>query len=95
MKTCFNCRKELKLDSPPGRSDTCPFCSADLRCCMNCDFYDAGAYNQCSEPQAERVLEKEKGNFCDYFRFRISATAPDKMKSAAARNRLEALFGKQ
>ena len=62
---------------------------------MNCDFYDAGAYNQCREPQAERVLEKEKGNFCDYFRLRISATAPEKMKSSATRDRLEALLGKQ
>lgn len=95
MKTCFNCRNELTLGSPPGRNDTCPFCRADLRCCMNCAFYDTGAYNQCREPQSERVLEKEKGNFCDYFRFKVSAAAPEKMKSAAARDRMEALFKKQ
>jgi len=63
---------------------------------MNCDFYDAGAYNQCSEPQADAGCSKKRRVIsATNFRFRISATAPDKMKSAAARDRLEALFGKQ
>ncbi len=34
---------------------------------MNCRFYDETAYNECSEPSAERVVDKEKSNFCDYF----------------------------
>lgn len=34
---------------------------------MNCRHYDKNSYNECHEPNAERVLEKEKGNFCDYF----------------------------
>ena len=34
---------------------------------MNCRFYDSSAYNDCSEPAADRVVEKDKANFCDYF----------------------------
>jgi hypothetical protein len=30
-------------------------------------FHDARAYNQCAEPQAERVVDKAHANFCDYF----------------------------
>ena len=58
------------LEGKIGRREVCPGCGADLRCCLNCAFHDPGAYNQCREPQAERVLDKDRGNFCDWFRFR-------------------------
>jgi hypothetical protein len=32
-----------------------------------CQFYDPNTYNQCKEPIAERIVEKEKANFCDFF----------------------------
>ncbi|EQC51685.1 hypothetical protein M901_2861 [Bacteriovorax sp. DB6_IX] len=32
-----------------------------------CKFYDPTAYNECKETNADRILEKEKANFCDYF----------------------------
>jgi len=32
-----------------------------------CDFYDPKIYNECRETSAERVVHKEKKNFCDYF----------------------------
>ena len=38
--------------------------------CKNCEFYDTSAYNECKESQAERVVDKEKANFCDYFKYR-------------------------
>jgi hypothetical protein len=41
---------------------------ADVRVCKNCAHYDINSYNECHEPQAERVVDKEKGTFCDYFR---------------------------
>ena len=66
---CFACSNELGLI--PGtrlaRSEECPHCSASLRSCKMCRFYDKSSYNQCKEPSAERVLDKEKANFCDYF----------------------------
>ena len=38
-----------------------------MHCCRNCRFYDPAYHNQCREPQAERQVDKERGNFCEYF----------------------------
>lgn len=75
-----------------GRKETCPFCGADLRCCLNCRFYDERIYNQCRETQAERVLDKDRSNFCDYFVFRDvdAGQAPEAKQSA--RDKLASLF---
>ena len=64
---CFNCHKEVPLLARVGRRDECPFCRADQHVCKNCAQYDESAYNSCREPQAERVLEKERSNYCDHF----------------------------
>jgi hypothetical protein len=47
--------------------------------------------NDCREPNAERVADKEAGNFCDWFRprARAAAAAPER-----ARAGLDALFAK-
>ena len=47
---------------------------ADVHCCRNCEFDDPGSYNECRETQAERVLEKDRSNFCDYFAFKQGAS---------------------
>jgi hypothetical protein len=77
-----------------GRRDECPFCRADVHVCKNCMHFDPKAYNECNEPQADRVLEKERANFCDYFtpgNGTISATkSKDDLMNAA-----EALFKKK
>jgi hypothetical protein len=66
---CHHCGNELTILDRVGRGDTCPSCHSDLHCCLNCIFYDPQAYNECREPNAERVLEKDRANFCDYFSF--------------------------
>jgi hypothetical protein len=58
---------------PPGRADQCGACGGDLRCCRTCKLYDKAAYNECREPAAERVVDKDKGNFCEWFKFGPSA----------------------
>ncbi len=73
MALCFSCSTELNTRVAPGRGAECPKCGADVHVCRNCRFYDTGAYNDCAEPNAERVVEKERSNFCDYF-----ALAPSK-----------------
>ncbi|MBF0164683.1 MAG: hypothetical protein HQL97_12005 [Magnetococcales bacterium] len=50
-----------------GRSDVCPSCSKDARVCLNCRFHDPGSYNECRETVAERVVDKERNNFCEDF----------------------------
>jgi hypothetical protein len=34
-----------------------------------CQFFDPKSYNECRESMADRVVEKEKSNFCDYYKF--------------------------
>ncbi len=58
---------ELAPASRLGARDTCPRCDADLHSCRNCQFYDPSKHNQCAEPQAEWVRDKEASNYCDYF----------------------------
>lgn len=66
--SCFKCGKELSFGSNVGFKESCPGCDSDVHCCRNCKFYNLSAYNNCAEPQADRVVDKEKANFCDYFR---------------------------
>lgn len=95
---CWNCSTQLSpLDY--GRADTCSKCGKDTKVCKNCAFYDPNYNNECKETQADRVVEKERSNFCDYFRphslssdGKLSAGPPsrDALKAAA-----EALFKKK
>jgi len=70
MKVCHHCNRELKLLSELQRTDSCPYCLSDIKCCLNCRFFDPGMNNQCGEPQAEWTPEKEKANFCEFFELR-------------------------
>lgn len=67
---CWKCGASISLPAGArvGTRDTCPRCSADLHSCRNCKFYDPSKNNQCSEPQAEWVRDKEAANYCDYYR---------------------------
>ena len=62
--------------------------------CLNCEHHDRAYNNQCRESQADRVVDKEKFNFCDYFKPKggsgTGAPSKDALKSAA-----DALFGKK
>ena len=92
---CHGC--QAVWDSPhqrPGRTETCATCGADLSCCCNCRFYAPTAPNECEEPNVERVLDKEKANFCDYFEFtrRDGALSPGEDVSADARQSFDDLF---
>ena len=77
-----------------SRKDECPKCGADARVCKNCDFYDPKIYNECREPQADRLQEKERANLCDFFRPRAGTLGSEKDKAAALRAAAEALFKK-
>lgn len=88
---CYNCSQELGA-TDLGRQDSCPSCGRDTHVCKNCEHFDPSFNNECKESQAERVVDKEKSNFCDWFKTRSSAggvgTNRDDLKSAA-----DALFG--
>ena len=46
----------------------CPNCSSHLHVCRQCEHYDARVLGQCREEDAEEVREKDRVNFCEWFR---------------------------
>jgi hypothetical protein len=93
MKKCHTCLKDLEIEIPVGRREICLFCGSDLHCCLNCAFHVKDAYNDCREPQAERVIEKNRSNFCGFFVFRdaeISGKGKDSGESV--KTKIESLF---
>lgn len=66
---CYHCQKSIPVIGAfkVTRTEECPFCTRSLHCCRMCKFYDAKVYNECVEINADRVVDKEKANFCDYF----------------------------
>lgn len=71
-------------------------CRADLRVCLNCTHYDRSVAHQCRERRAEPVLEKDSGNFCEYFEFVFRDWKPkaeNNSRESAAREQLKKLFG--
>ncbi len=91
MIRCAFCNKEIEFEGRVSRSDTCHHCNRDLRCCLQCKFYDPGSYNECKEVSAERIVDKERGNFCDYFILRGTREMGPGRKGAA-KQALEDLF---
>lgn len=69
MHHCFHCKSKVSIGDKPSRNETCTNCGKDLKVCRNCRFYNLSSTNQCSEPMAELVPDKEKANFCEYFFF--------------------------
>ena len=92
---CWKCGAPIiDVPMPLGRTAVCTTCDADLHVCKLCGFYDTGISNHCREPIAEPVKEKERANFCDYFKPRVNAyMARDQSVTANARAQLENLFG--
>ena len=88
---CAFCGKAIIIENKVSRNDTCPHCRRDLRCCKQCKFFDPHAYNECREVSAERVVGKERSNFCDYFVFKGSSQGKVN-KTDEAKKALNALF---
>ena len=72
--SCYRCGHALRLmpRDKIARTESCAGCGADLHSCVHCRFFDPSRNNQCAEPQAEWVRDKESANFCGYFEVRTS-----------------------
>jgi hypothetical protein len=88
---CFRCGESLAaLTLPISRQDACPACSNYLHICRMCINFDSHVPKQCREDDAEEVMDKEKANFCDWYKPSPNAfnaagkRADDKARSAAA-----------
>ena len=92
---CWKCGQTLEdLPTPLRRQDECPACNADVHVCRMCEFYDTSVAKSCREPVAEEVSDKERANFCDYFRARPGVSpVGGKSEADAARAQLENMFG--
>lgn len=91
---CFSCGTQHTQESRVSYREECSKCGADAHVCKNCEFYDVKAYNECREPAAERVVEKERANYCDYFS--PAAGVVEKISSAEQlKAAAEALFKKK
>ncbi|OGN61336.1 MAG: hypothetical protein A3F40_01385 [Chlamydiae bacterium RIFCSPHIGHO2_12_FULL_27_8] len=65
---CYKCKKDLNLvNNKIGFKEYCQNCLTDLHVCKNCKFYKVGKPNDCNILDVEKVVDKEKNNFCDEF----------------------------
>ena len=93
---CWRCGTAVKPDQMPiTRLEQCLHCHADLHVCRLCRSWNPRYTSKCSHDHAEPPLDRERANFCQYFRpaagaFRKAGT----LAGETARSDLEALFGK-
>ncbi|MEW5807585.1 MAG: hypothetical protein AB1756_09610 [Acidobacteriota bacterium] len=92
MFRCFHCGSDIELQEKFSRSDVCRRCGSAIRCCRNCRFYDRPSHNQCLEPAAEWVSDKERSNFCEYFEPSVRTHA--NLRSEEAKKKWDSLFKK-
>jgi len=90
---CWHCGADLQ-DVDYAREGSCPACGKPTHVCRNCRWYAPNKPNQCAEPIAEPVIEKQRANFCGYFE---ATQAPEDAKGApssdeAQRKAAEDLF---
>lgn len=78
---CWNCGEKLTAHDY-HREARCSGCSKATHSCRNCRFYEPGRSNDCTEPVAEFVADKERANFCDYFQPGTNFSGQDDQASA-------------
>src|SRR5690349_15787025 len=93
---CWKCGASLAdLTLPLRRLEECRTCRAELHVCKLCEWYSTSVAKHCREPVAEEVKDKERANFCDYFKPRPNVYVKSDVSAAdSARAELENLFKK-
>ncbi|MDJ0907355.1 MAG: hypothetical protein QNI96_15160 [Woeseiaceae bacterium] len=91
---CYRCGASLEaLSLPFSRQDECPACQNYLHVCKMCVHYDRSVPRQCREDGAEDVTDKDRLNFCDWYKPSQTAFDADrKSDEDQARAALDALF---
>ena len=93
MPRCAFCGADVEVLGRVGRREECPSCKRDLHACLQCKLFDRSYHNQCREPQAACVSEKESSNFCEFFDFGRDAES-ERARAEDSRKKLEELFRK-
>jgi hypothetical protein len=63
---CPHCGASLSVTRISFR-EVCEKCGNDLHTCVCCVHYAPGKPNDCNEPNAEPVRDKERNNRCEWF----------------------------
>ena len=93
---CWKCGGPLlDLLFPLPRHEECPHCQAQLHVCRMCIFFDSASAQQCREPVAELVSDKQRANFCGYFQINPHAFTASTDQAVASGRELDALFGSE
>jgi len=92
---CWRCGTAVKPDQLPiTRLEQCLGCHADLHVCRLCRSWKPRYTSNCSHDHAEPPLDRERSNFCQYFRPAAGVFRnPGTPAGETARTGLEALFG--
>jgi hypothetical protein len=91
---CWHCGRGLGR-TDYGRETACLGCGKSTHVCRNCRFYAPARPNECQEPLVERVMDKTRANFCDFFMpAREPLQGPRPGPSDELRKAAEALFRK-
>ena len=91
---CWKCGGALSdLLMPLPRHEECPHCRAQLHVCRMCVFFDTTLAQQCREPVADLVSDKQRANFCGYFQVNPDAFTASTDQAAASHQALDAMFG--
>lgn len=89
---CWHCNAELH-DVDFTREGSCSACGRPTHVCRNCRWYAPAKPNQCAEPVADPVPDKQRANFCGYFAATLEpATGADSPSDKALRKAAEDLF---
>lgn len=66
---CWRCGADLKrVPRPFSRFAECPACKVELHVCRMCRHYDLRYIGECNHEFADKVLQKEKANFCSHLK---------------------------
>ena len=92
---CWHCGASLRdLPRPLRSSMRCPQCQADLHVCRLCRYYDPRYIGGCSHDRADKVLDKQRANYCTHFTPKPGAFEdPAHEPYSQARDALATLFG--
>ena len=86
MAYCAFCDAELPADLRVGRETLCPHCDGHLHACIQCRFYEPTLHNQCLEPEADYVGDRQKANFCEFFQLPGTRATSTTGKAQPGRN---------
>jgi hypothetical protein len=93
---CWRCGAAVKPDQRPiNRLEQCRRCQADLHVCRLCRSWNPRMTGYCDHDHAEPPLERERANFCQYFKPRPGAFTPGEQNAGSdTRKELDSLFEK-